>query len=115
MPELRHARQAKLREVGPEGQARIAATVAHVTACGFAGEVAARYLAGSGVRELVVASAEQAEAARSVDRRVRARVQSLLPAPSVLGFEGLDPAAREVAVGAHLALMVLRRAILGGA
>ncbi len=107
--ELRHARQAKLAEVGAEGQARIAAADATIRLGGLAGVVAARYLAGAGVRALVVAEPGAAAAAREVDARVSVRVE-LCEGADDPSFEDLDPAARQVAQGAYAALAVLRNA-----
>jgi hypothetical protein len=81
----RHARQTRLREVGAEGQAKIAAAKVSC-ASGFAGWVEARYLRAAGVGEVAPGTVEARDAR----------------------FDDLDPAAREVALGAHAAVAALR-------
>lgn len=105
----RYSRQTKLAAVGQGGQARIAATAAS-TGDALQGWVAARYLAGAGVGELRVGSEAIAQAARAMDDAVRVEVVAE-PLAGDERFDDLDPAAREVAVGAHRALVALMRAI----
>lgn len=108
---MRHTRQQRLPEIGVRGQARIAR--ARVSLCndGLAGLVEARYLAGAGVGEL--RGPEPAlDEARRVDGRVRACVgPSAQKSPFFNEIAGLDPAVREVALGALAALGALRRAL----
>ena len=108
-PARRYSRQTKLAVVGQAGQARIAAAVASA-GDGLAGWVAARYLAGAGVGQLRVGSEPIAQAARAVDDSVRVEVTGE-PLAEDERFSGLDPAAREVAVGAHRAVVALMRAL----
>jgi hypothetical protein len=116
----RHARQIRLREVGEEGQARIARARPRVLATGLAGAVEARYLAGAGVEAVVVADEGAARAARAVDARVRVTVEAPAeggagaPAAAPLPFEVQDGAAREVAAGAWRALSAIRAAVFQG-
>jgi hypothetical protein len=111
----RHSRQSRLTDVGPEGQARIARTVAVVPGQGIAAEVAARYLAGAGVAVVRVSDEATAAAARAVDPGVRVEVEPELAAPVPDEVEVpavlTDPAARAVATGALLALRNLRAAL----
>ena len=80
----RFARQARLPEIGAAGQERIAA--AEVAAGrGFAGSIEARYLVAAGVGRVTVGEHELA------DPR----------------FDELDPAAREIALGACAAARAL--------
>jgi hypothetical protein len=110
----RHARQAKLADVGARGQARIARAVVGVRLDGFAAEVAARYLAGAGVACVRVRDEAVAGAARAIDPGVHVEVD-----PSI----GVDPVAktptsglRDLAAGdfdrgARAALRALRAAL----
>jgi len=84
----RFARQMKLKEVGPDGQAKIA-TAEVMVAAGFAGSVEAKYLAAAGVRKIEISSQTLA------DPR----------------FDSLDPAAREVALGAHAAIVAIKNIV----
>ena len=111
----RHARQTRLAEVGPGGQAKIAAASAEVPGEGLAALVAARYLAGAGLAGLRVREAAAAAWAQAMDARVRVDVDPLLEgalpaAPS----EIRDPAARQLAAGALHALGVLRSVLALG-
>ena len=111
MTSPRHARQARLAEVGARGQERICRACVEVPFAGFAGEVAARYLAGAGVGALRVGEASLAAAARAVDPAVNVE---MAPTPAVP--DPFDPglrhdAARELARGARWALEVLRAAV----
>ncbi len=78
---------------------------------GTAATIAARYLAGAGVGEIIVGSERARDAAIDVDARIKVTLD-----PSCLvdvaRFGDLDPAAREVAVGAAVALDALRRLVL---
>jgi hypothetical protein len=111
----RHTRQARLAAVGVERQRKLASREARVQACGFAGEIEARYLAGAGVGALTVKDDAHARAAVAVDPSVRIEIaqnapesseQSVSPLPPIL--VALDPAARELAEGAFRALQTLR-------
>jgi hypothetical protein len=84
----RFTRQVKLAEIGRRGQAKIEAATA-VSSAGFAGWVEARYLAAAGVGNVQDGTHEL------VDAR----------------FDGLDPAAREVALGAHAAVVTLMKLV----
>ncbi len=102
--------------MGPEGQARIAASPRKVRGNGLAAIVEARYLAGAGVEAIEVEDEGVAAAAREVDATVKVRVQGAcgdldddLDPPWA---RPLAPPARDVALGAHRALRVLRRAVL---
>jgi hypothetical protein len=116
----RHARQAKLAEVGPAGQARIGRAVVSVPFGGWAADVAVRYLAGAGVAAVRVPDAQLAEGARALAPGLCVEVDPALagadggpgrsdarPAASVLR----DPAARELLRGALAALEAIRGAL----
>jgi hypothetical protein len=113
----RHGRQTRLAEVGASGMSRIAAAHAEVPFTGIAAAVASRYLSGAGVGDLRVATARAAAEARAVDPAVRVAVEASLAAASALGAPGkspfslADPSADAVALGAHAALAILRRAL----
>jgi hypothetical protein len=109
----RHARQSRLAEIGPAGQARIARARVDVGLDGLAGEIAARYLAGAGVGGVRVRTGAAAEGARAVDAGVAVEVDAgLAPSPEPAAAAGLrDPAARELLRGAMLALEALRGAL----
>jgi hypothetical protein len=106
----RHSRQARLAEVGDAGQARLAAGHALVVAPGLTGIVQARYLAGAGVGALSVLHEEAARAAAEVDASVRivTGVKPRVAHGPVPDFGIHDPAARDVATGAWLALSTIR-------
>ncbi len=106
----RYSRQTKLASVGEAGQARIAEASAS-SGDGLAGWVAARYLAGAGIGELRVPSEEIAEAARATNASVRVLVDAESSVRRDDRFVELDPAARDVAVGAHRALSALMGAL----
>jgi hypothetical protein len=122
----RHDRQARLAEVGAEGQERVAAATVEVRAGAFAAEVATRYLAGAGVGRLRVRDGALAAAAAAIDPAVSVEVEepralSIVDGPRTswmaegeasAGFH--DPSAREAMRGAREALRALR-AILEGA
>ena len=90
----RFTRQTRLKEVGVAGQARLAAAEVPLGTRGVAAELERRYLEGAGAR---IAGDALAPA----------------PTPHALPFEVEDPAARDVALGAHAALATLRRVWLG--
>jgi hypothetical protein len=109
----RHARQSRLAEIGPAGQARIARARVDVGLEGVAAEVAARYLAGAGVGGLRVPTEGVAAAARAVDASVPVEVASTVAAaaePEALGALR-DPCARALGHGALVALAALRGAL----
>ncbi len=125
----RHGRQARLAEVGATGQARIVAAAIDVPMVGLPGEVAARYLAGAGVGRLRVRSAAVAAAASSIDPSVRVDLEDVAShhepmdegegsassvTSSELALDLRDPVARDMALGARVALRALR-AVLEGA
>jgi len=108
----RHGRQSALAEVGVAGQARIGEARVEVALEGLAGEVAVRYLASAGVGCLRLSDERLAVLARAVDPRARVEMASALavdPGGEPLGLR--DPAARDLAVGAHRALRALRSAL----
>jgi hypothetical protein len=111
----RHTRQARLAEVGARGQERITRACVDVPFEGFAGEVAARYLAGAGVGALRVREPSLAAAARAVDPAVNVEVAPALAHPDPFDPGLRHAAARELASGARWALEVLRCAVEGGA
>jgi hypothetical protein len=90
----RYTRQTRLAEVGEAGQLRLAAAPIALATHGEAARVERLYL----------------EAAGAV---VREGTDSL-DAADRLPFDVRDPAAREIALGAHAALASLRRVWLGG-
>ena len=77
-------RQMRLPEIGAAGQEKIAAAEV-VVGGGFAGSIEARYLAAAGVGKIVRSASELADAR----------------------FDDMDPAARDVALGAHAAARAL--------
>jgi hypothetical protein len=113
----RHARQAKLADVGPAGQARIARAIVSVGLDGFAAEVAARYLAGAGVACVRLRDAALAGGARAIDPGVRVEVDPSLgvdtaDAAGETAAAGIrDPAAADFGRGARAALRALRAAL----
>jgi len=110
----RHGRQTRLAEVGSAGQARIAVATVDVTVEGLAAEVATRYLAGAGVGCLRVQQADGvrlAAIASSIDPAVRVEAVEFQTASQEDGLELRHPGARDVALGARLALRALRRAL----
>jgi hypothetical protein len=109
----RHARQSKLAEIGPAGQARIARARVDVGLDGVAAEVAARYLAGAGVGGLRVPSEDAAASARAVDASVPVEVSAAIAVacePAALAVLR-DPSARALGLGALVALEALRSAL----
>ena len=110
---IRHGRQSRLEGVGAAGQSAIDAATVHVRERGLAGEVEARYLAGAGVRRLVVREDAHAAAARAVDAEVSVEREegAWAPAPAP-DLDALDPACAAVARGAASALDVLRALVL---
>jgi hypothetical protein len=107
---MRHSRQTRLAEVGGRGQLRLSQASARVSAGGFAGEVAAAYLAGAGVGSLVVADGPAAAAARAVDPEVRVDLDPSLAtgdvSPALFGLR--HATARDLAAGAFAALDRIR-------
>ncbi|HEU4410683.1 MAG TPA: hypothetical protein VFS43_35845 [Polyangiaceae bacterium] len=91
--DVRYQRQIVLREVGYEGQARIAASVARVPVEGLAGEVAALYARRAGFGAVVDAPGEAPRAPDWV----------------------ASPAAAEIVSGSLAALAAFAGAVLGGA
>jgi hypothetical protein len=77
-----------LAAIGAEGQAKIASAEV-VVARGFAGQVQAKYLRAAGVGKVVGGDLE------IVDVR----------------FDDLDPAVRELALGAHAAVMAIKNVL----
>jgi hypothetical protein len=105
----RHARQAKLREVGAAGQARITLARVDVRLDGLAGDVAACYVAGAGVGCVRVRDERVAAIVRAIDPAVCAEVDSTLSADEpASAFDLREPTARAIAQGAHAALLALR-------
>jgi hypothetical protein len=78
----------KLAEIGRTGQAKIEAGSV-TTVGGFAGWVEARYLSAAGVGHVVQGH----------------------EAPRDARFDDLDPAARDVALGAHAAVLVIQKLV----
>lgn len=125
----RHTRQSRLVEVGPAGQARLAAASVTVPGSGLAASVAARYLAGAGVGRLRVDDEAAKRAALAVDPAVTVDGAAPAPAPTpalaptptptpaptpdALGLE--DPSARAVGEGAFAALRALSAILAGDA
>jgi hypothetical protein len=86
---VRYTRQSRLVEVGDAGQARLAAATVVLRSRGDeARAIERRYLEGAGAGRVVVCAEDAGE--------------------HVLPFEVRDPAAREIARGAHAALASLR-------
>lgn len=84
---------------------------------GLAAEVAARYLAGAGVRTLRVKDVATASAAQAVDASVKVEVDPLLPElerASAPLESFVDPSARAIAEGAWIALRALREVLVEG-
>ncbi len=108
----RHERQARLAEVGAEGQERIGRAEVVMPLRGLAGVVAVRYLGGAGLGRLRVSSDALAEEALSVEPATRVEVDAALDEVTRSSPFGLrDRAADDVARGAHAALVVLRGAL----
>jgi hypothetical protein len=106
---MRHSRQIALAGVGEGGQKRLAAARVVVPADDFVGEIATRYLAGAGCRELRVRGSALVAAALAVDPDVQVAID---PSIDVDAETTLYPwrtrATSELATGAHLALRLLR-------
>lgn len=119
----RHARQMRLAELGQAGQERIKRAQVDVSLNGIAGEVAVRYLAGAGVGALRVRDPALARLALAIDSTVHVEVDPRLEAGDGSAISGIDasepsatsglsdPACRELALGAHVALRGLRAAL----
>jgi len=105
----RHTRQARLAEVGDRGQARLAEGEVRIASPGLAGVVGARYAAGAGFGVVRVRSEDAARAARAVDAHTEVVIDATLTAPPTPAWLAeLDPAARDVACGAHEVLVAIR-------
>jgi hypothetical protein len=102
----KYTRQIRLPEIGEPGQARLCAATVHVKSRGVAGDVCARYLRGAGVRVALENSQGDGEAGR-IDG-----LENSFPSPRLPVQSLSDQAARDVAEGAHEALVAMR-AILG--
>ena len=74
----------------------------------FAGEIAARYLAGAGLGRIMVADAAHARCARDIDPNVLVEVSAAGSSRAVDAFDLRDEAARDLAAGARAALQVIR-------
>jgi len=109
----RHARQARLADVGAEGQARIRRASVDVPLDGFAADVAARYLAGAGVACVRVCDDALGDGARAIDASVRVVIDPSLAVassdPEMLDLD--DTSARDLARGALFALRAIRSII----
>jgi|SRR5580658_4447879 hypothetical protein len=111
---MRHSRQIRLAGVGEIGQRRIASARLALLADGFAGDVATRYLTGAGVGHLSLKSSLLAGSARAVDPTVHISVDPSLPVgPTHSAFALRYRGAIELAMGAHLALELLRQTLEG--
>jgi proteasome lid subunit RPN8/RPN11 len=106
----RHGRQARLAGVGAEGQAGIEQASVDVGLEGFGAEVAARYLAGAGVKRVRVRTEAAAQGARAIDGAVQVEVECGLDGAAPEALDLRDPSALELARGALLALRALRHA-----
>jgi hypothetical protein len=105
----RHARQARLAEIGAAGQARIERAVIDLRLDGFAAEVAVRYLAGAGVACVRVCDAVLAEGGRGIAPGLRVEVDpALADDGDAAVFDLRDPDVRDLARGARAALIALR-------
>ncbi len=107
----RHERQMRLAEVGPAGQARLAASRIDVPLAGIPARVAALYLAGAGVGRVRLRDGESAECVHALDPGAGVEVEPSLPVRPLEAFDLRDPAAREVAAGALCALEAVRVAL----
>jgi hypothetical protein len=111
---MRHSRQMRLAGVGEVGQRRIACAHLALLADGFAGDIATRYLTGAGVGHLSLKDSLLAASARAVDPTVQISVDPSLPVgPTRSGFPLQQRGAIELAIGAHLALELLRQTLEG--
>jgi len=108
----RRGRQDRLPESDEAGRALLASSRVDVAADGFAGEVAARYLAGAGVGHLRVRSQAAADAARAMDGSVDVQVSASIERLDIGDAGVRDSVAREVFVGARFALRAVR-SVLG--
>jgi hypothetical protein len=112
----RHTRQVRLTEVGERGQTKLGRSNVVVEGRGASGRIEARYLAGAGVGTLRVSEPAVAEAALAVDSQVTVQVEPAGPrvvtAEVPAWAEELDPAARDVALGAYRALTAVRNVLL---
>ncbi len=109
----RFARQTKLAEIGVDGQARIASATVDIALEGAAADVAARYLAGAGVACVRVSDAALAEGARALAPALRVVVDPMLVDEGGESFDLRDPACRDLARGAWVALRALQGVLAG--
>ena len=91
----RYERQARLAEIGAEGQERLAQAEVSVTSPGIGGEIEALYLLAAGLRNV--------------------RLDGARDSGPFSSFGVVDPAARDFARGAHAALRAVREIVLRGA
>ncbi|MBX3201323.1 MAG: hypothetical protein KF894_24520 [Labilithrix sp.] len=99
--ERRFSRQTRLAEIGPSGQARLAAARVRLGGPGFAGEIERRYVVAAGLQ---LAADDPTVDPDAIDR-----------AADVRTLELRHEAAREVAAGALRALAAVRAALAEGA
>ena len=113
MAAARYTRQVRLSDVGPSGQERLGALRAHVPGRDLGARVEALYLAGAGVRTLVVEGEAIAEAARALNPEIEvAAAAERAEGGRNLGAElGLHEGAADVAEGALRALFKVREAL----
>ena len=104
----RHHRQRILPEVGTAGQALLASASAEVRLSGFAGDIAARYLAGAGFGRIVVSDVAHANAARHIEPNLNVEVGSGGSSRPAAAFDLKDDAARDLSAGARAALQAIR-------
>jgi hypothetical protein len=120
MNATRTLRQRLVPEIGDEGQARLATMTGVVSERGLAGEIAARYLACAGLRELRVAEEGAFARARAAACDLAIEIDpvllekgasstSTLAAPADL--DPIDPAPAALLAGALSALRVLKGAV----
>ena len=108
----RFDRQVRLAEIGSSGQVRISSKLVSVGLEPDAADIAARYLAGAGVRGVRVRDATMAEGARAIAPGIRVDVDPALPIDTeALAFDIRDPTCRDICRGAHAALRALRAAL----
>lgn len=111
----RFDRQVRLAEIGAAGQARISGGLISIGLDGPATDIAARYLAGAGVRGVRVRDIAFANGARALMPGIRIEVEPALPDDAeALAFDIRDPTCRDICRGAHAALRALRAALKEG-
>lgn len=109
MVKPRYRRQSILPEIGEAGQKRLEATVVRIEGGSTADDVAATYLRRAGVdvrRVSAFGAADLGSGNEAIDVALRQRAGESVEALGIL-----DPAARDIAEGALLALGVLRSAL----